>query len=168
MFRSSVKLLSNMTQKQAAPYGSWLSPISTSLVLSPTSISLVDVLVTPQNSLVWVEGRPNQAGRNAIVSQSLSTRAGGSKEEEVIGETKWNARTRVHEYGGASVALGGASQDSVIFSDMKGPLYRVQMEKNGEGWGKPEQITPGKSIRHRILRLPFLGSFVGIPLTALY
>lgn len=74
-------------QKTATPYGSWPSPISTSLVLAE-SIGFSEALVSRSGTLVWLEQRPSEAGRNALVSR---TKAG--EVAEVIPDQKWNARS---------------------------------------------------------------------------
>lgn len=121
-----------MTAKQATPYGSWPTPITTSLVLS-SAISLSEVSATP-SSLVWVESRPEQAGRSALVYRGES-----GELEEVTPDHKWNVRTRVHEYGGGSYARLG---EDVVFSSVEGPAYKVS-RKEGGGWSEPKQVTPG-------------------------
>lgn len=83
--------------KQTAPYGEWPSPITTDLVLS-SAIGIGEVHLNPSRSAVaWVESRPEQKGRAAIVYQALSdsnaTSTSGRK-EEVIPDTKYNARSR--------------------------------------------------------------------------
>lgn len=124
-----------MAQKKSSPYGSWPSPITADLVLS-SAIAFSELIPssTP-NNLYWIESRPSQAGRNAIVSVVAE---GG--EVEVIADEKWNARTRVHEYGGGSVAVVG--EGKVVFSSIDGPLYQVEKGTAG-GWGEPKQISPG-------------------------
>jgi hypothetical protein len=126
-----------MTAKQAAPFGSWSTPITTTLVTS-SAITLAELAAT-SSSLVWVESRPEEAGRSALVYQSLEK---GSKPEEVTPEQKWNVRTRVHEYGGAAFALAGAD---IVFSTVEGPVYKVSRQESGS-WSEPVQVTPGESI----------------------
>lgn len=138
------RTLSTMTAKTALPFGSWPSPITPSLVLS-SSISLIDLLVQPRSStsantrggLLWLEGRPEEKGRQAIVFQAGHD---GNKEEVLPADTKWNARTRVHEYGGASVVWQDAN--TVLFSSMEGPVYSVERSRGGT-WSEPKQVTQG-------------------------
>ena len=75
--------------KTHAPFGSWPSPITTDLVLS-SAVSLGDLAVAPTcRALAWTEGRPEEKGRNALVFQHL-----GGEQEQVLPDSKWNARTR--------------------------------------------------------------------------
>lgn len=128
--------------KTKTPFGAFPSPISSNVVLS-SSISLVDVLVTSDGTIVWVEGRPMEEGRNAIVAQS----ADGAHVEIIPNENGLNARTQIHEYGGASV---GTVMNDVIFSEIHGPVFKA--ERSAEGvWTKAKQITPSKLIATRPL-----------------
>ncbi|HYN18895.1 MAG TPA: S9 family peptidase, partial [Actinomycetes bacterium] len=89
-----------------APYGAWASPISAELVAAG-GVSLDEVRVGT-DAVYWVEGRPLEGGRQVI----CSAEPGGPGAEDVTGEG-FNARTRVHEYGGGSYALAG---DALFFS----------------------------------------------------
>ncbi|KAK4699926.1 hypothetical protein P7C70_g6328, partial [Phenoliferia sp. Uapishka_3] len=122
-------------QKTCLPFGSWPSPITTDLVLAE-SIGLSEVAVSTSGTLLWLEQRPSEGGRNALVSRK------DGKVEEVIPEQKWNARTRVHEYGGASFAFSG---EDVIFSSVEGPVYQVAQLASG-AWSTPSQISPPSEI----------------------
>ncbi|HEX8767729.1 MAG TPA: hypothetical protein VF714_05125, partial [Jatrophihabitans sp.] len=83
---------------QTAPYGSWVSPISaTDLVRSQHPVSgggYVD------GELWWTEARSAEAGRQSV------RRFGADGEPEDVLPAPWNARTRVHEYGGDSWTAG--------------------------------------------------------------
>ncbi|KAI5476907.1 hypothetical protein MNV49_007079 [Pseudohyphozyma bogoriensis] len=123
-----------MAQKKSLPFGSWPTPITSSLVLS-SAVSLQDVVLSPsKNELYWVEGRPGEGGRNAIVSNG--------EQSEVIKSTKFNARTRVHEYGGASTTVVGEGR--VVFASVEGPLYEVT--KGERGWSEPKQVSPDSKV----------------------
>ena len=103
-----------MTQIQTAPYGSWKSPI-TSDVIVKGSIGLGQVKMDGED-IYWIEGRPSEGGRQVIVRR---TSDGGTVE---VNPTGFNARTRVHEYGGGDFV----AQDSTVyfsnFADQQ--LYR--------------------------------------------
>jgi hypothetical protein len=77
-----------------APYGSWKSPLTSDLIVAGT-IGLEQVVVD-DNDLYWIEARPAEEGRNVIVRQS----ADGNIQD--ITPASFNARTRVHEYGGGA------------------------------------------------------------------
>lgn len=119
--------------KSKLPYGSWPSPISTETILA-SAVSLADVHVGPNNALLWIEGRPEEKGRNALVYR-------GKVQSEVLPDTIWNARTRVHEYGGVSTCFAG---EDIVMSTVEGPLVKVM--KEGEGWSVPEQVSPGEFV----------------------
>ncbi len=97
-----------------APYGSWLSPITSELIVAE-SIGLSGVRFDGE-AIYWMEGRPREQGRNVLVRH----RPGGAPLD--ITPAGFNARTRVHEYGGgAAVVRDGA----VYFSNMADQrLYR--------------------------------------------
>ncbi|GAA6033030.1 hypothetical protein JCM8097_000109 [Rhodosporidiobolus ruineniae] len=121
-----------------APFGSWPSPITTDLALS-AAVSLAEAKVAPAGSAVaWLEGRPEEKGRNAIVYQPI----GGGK-EEVLPDTQYNSRTRVHEYGGGSWAF--EDDQTILFSSVEGPAYRVKRGDDGK-WSAPEQVTPKSDV----------------------
>jgi dipeptidyl aminopeptidase/acylaminoacyl peptidase len=110
-----------------APYGSWASPITSELIVQ-ASISLGDVLLDGSN-VYWLEGRPLEGGRYALVRR----RPDGSI-EEITPPDPFNARTRVHEYGGGAVVLAGGVVYTSNFSDQR--LYRLTAGK------APVPLTP--------------------------
>ncbi|KAK4049228.1 hypothetical protein OIO90_005517 [Microbotryomycetes sp. JL221] len=130
---------------QSAPFGSWHSPITPSLVLS-SSVGLGELSVartsTGNTALVWAESRPEQNGRTALVYRSLDDPNG--KEEDVLPDTKWNARTRVHEYGGGAYTVS-PDGSFVVFSSIEGPLYKVERSKDGH-WSEPKQVSPDSKV----------------------
>jgi dipeptidyl aminopeptidase/acylaminoacyl peptidase len=79
---------------QQAGYGSWRSPISADLVVAG-SLRLGQPVWEGQD-LYWIEGRPQEKGRNV-----LRRRLANGKVEELTPEP-FNVRTRVHEYGGGA------------------------------------------------------------------
>ncbi|GAA5847199.1 hypothetical protein JCM9279_006134 [Rhodotorula babjevae] len=122
-----------MTKTQAL-FGSWPSPITMDLVLS-SAVTLGDLIVSPtSNAVAWTEGRPEEKGRGALVFQQL-----GGKQEQVIPDAKWDARTRVQEYGGAPWAF--ESDMSIVFSSFAGRAFRVERGDDGT-WGEPTPVTP--------------------------
>lgn len=76
------------------PYGRWPSPI-TAEMLTLQSAKLSE----PQacgNDVFWLESRPAEKGRNALVQLSVN----GNRKDVLI--EPHSVRTRAHEYGGAS------------------------------------------------------------------
>ena len=86
-----------MTAKSIARYGSWKSPITSDLIVAGT-IQLGQIAVDGSD-LYWTEGRPAEGGRNVVVQRKM-----GANNVDVTPEP-FNARTRVHEYGGGSFTV---------------------------------------------------------------
>jgi dipeptidyl aminopeptidase/acylaminoacyl peptidase len=109
-----------------APYGAWRSPISAELVAAG-GVSLDEVRVAG-GTVHWIEGRPLEGGRQVVC------RAAPGGPVDVIPEG-FNARTKVHEYGGGAYTLAG---DTLFFSNFRDQrLYRLD-----PGGGPPRPITP--------------------------
>ncbi|KAK0207015.1 alpha beta-hydrolase [Desarmillaria ectypa] len=117
----------NNSLPPCAPYGTWKSPIDAKLI-SEAGLSVEDLLVDDiTRDLYVLESRPSEGGRNAIVSAS------GNK--DVYGAT-WNARSRIHEYGGAPAL---AHDGRVYFSDIgDGKVYVVDVARRSI----PIAVTP--------------------------
>ena len=115
-----------------APYGSWKSPITTDLMVAKT-IALGQIALDGQD-IYWLEGRPLEGGRNALMKIS----PGGQPVECLPAE--FNVRTRVHEYGGGAYAVFDGIIYFVNFKDQH--LYRQTP-------GSPvELLTPGEGYRY--------------------
>ena len=121
-----------MTQPQTAPYGSWKSPISADLI-STEGRRIIET-VTDGEDIYWIEMRPTENGRYVIVRRTPDG------ETTDVTPAPFNARTRVHEYGGAALAVS----DGVIyfsnFADQR--LYRQTSGSN------PQPITPEGGLRY--------------------
>jgi len=87
-----------MTQTTTAPYGAWKSPITSDLIVSEV-IGLSQPQID-QDAVAWIEMRPSEGGRNVIVRRD----ANGSVTDLL--PQPFNARTRVHEYGGGDYVVG--------------------------------------------------------------
>ena len=97
------------------PYGTWPSPIS-ARVVATQGLRLGSVVVA-DDAIYWIEGRPNEGGRNRLVCR----RPDGEIVE--VTSSEFNVRTRVHEYGGGAYVIGG---DDVFFSNFSDQrIYRV-------------------------------------------
>ncbi|GAA6009210.1 hypothetical protein JCM10207_004308 [Rhodosporidiobolus poonsookiae] len=132
-----------MATKTTAPYGSWPSPVTPDLVLAST-VQLAEPFVSPDGKAVaWLEGRAHEKGRNALVYARLDGAGGEAEKEEVLPDLKWNARSRVHEYGGGAWAFD--ADGNVVFSSVEGAAYRVKRSGDGK-WSEPEQITPSSDV----------------------
>jgi dipeptidyl aminopeptidase/acylaminoacyl peptidase len=80
---------------ETAAYGTWKSPISAADVAE--GAVAVTYPSIAGGEVWWQERRPSEGGRTAIVAS-----AGASGEPRELLPAPWNARTRVHEYGGKS------------------------------------------------------------------
>ena len=124
-----------MPSKKTAPYGSWKSPITSDLIVAQ-SISLGEVQLDGEN-LYWVEGRPQEQGRFVVV-RAGGDGAGGHD----VTPRPFNARTRVHEYGGGAWTV---CDDVVYFSNFAdGRLCRQSVAA-----AEVEPLTPAPPARER-------------------
>ena len=109
--------------------GTWVSPITPEM-LSQAGISM-GFTQTFQNDLFWDELRPNENGRNVVVSRVHG---------EVL-PAPWNASTRVHEMGGLSwLVCKWNDLTGLIFAEKSD--QRIYWKPMG---GEPEPITPESS-----------------------
>jgi len=112
-----------MAEAKPAPSGSWKSPITSDLIVQG-SIGLSMVKVDGED-VYWIEVRPSEAGRSVIVRHL----PGGD-----VTPPGFNARTRVHEYGGGDYAV---HQGTVYFSNFTD--QRLYRQRSGES---PQPLTP--------------------------
>jgi dipeptidyl aminopeptidase/acylaminoacyl peptidase len=111
---------------QTAPCGSWKSPLSAERAVA-AGIGLGDVSFDG-DLVLWQESRPAEKGRNVIMQRSPD----GSLQE--LTPEPWNARTRVHEYGGRAYLMAGGVLYFSQFADQR--IYRVDPDQ------PPRPITP--------------------------
>ncbi|MFL5951636.1 MAG: prolyl oligopeptidase family serine peptidase [Gaiellaceae bacterium] len=117
-----------------APYGSWSSPITLDLVTNEGGVAY-GYLSVDAEGLYWLESRPQEEGRQALVFLPH----GGSAVDVV--PAGFNVRTRVHEYGGGAWFRDGATVFCSSFDDSR--LYRI----DGPG-ADPRPITPEPPAPH--------------------
>jgi hypothetical protein len=86
-----------MAEPKVAPYGSWKSPITSDLIVSET-IGLGQIALDGAD-VYWVEMRPAEDGRYVIVRRTPDGRTAD------VTPPPFNARTRVHEYGGGAFTV---------------------------------------------------------------
>lgn len=117
--------------KGVRPYGTWPSPVSAddiaAIPLFPFSCLHAD-----DHAARWVEGRPDEGGRGVVVE----FRRGHVHDVTPAG---FDARSRVHEYGGGAAWFHG---ETVLFSDFAtGRLHRQDGAK-----ANPKPITPSPTV----------------------
>ncbi|NES23964.1 MAG: S9 family peptidase, partial [Symploca sp. SIO3E6] len=112
--------------KQQIAYGSWKSPITSDLIVAG-AIRIGGVVLDGEDTY-WIEGRPAEGGRNVIVQQKPD----GQLVD--ISPAPFNARTRVHEYGGGAVAV---KQGTIYFSNFAD--QRLYQQSPGS---EPQPLTP--------------------------
>src|SRR5438067_13051206 len=136
-----------MAEPRVAPYGSWRSPISSDLIASAT-IGLGQIALDGED-VYWAESRPAEGGRIVVV------RRGPNGEVVEVTPAPFNARTRVHEYGGGAFVVADGTVYFSNFADQR--IYRVpaltprplpegegavRPLTEGEGAALPQPITP--------------------------
>ena len=99
---------------KTASYGSWRSPITSDLIVAQ-SIGLSEVRLDGAD-VYWIESRPQEQGRSVVVRSEADGRYAD------ITPKPYNARTRVHEYGGGSWTVADGTLYFSNFAD--GRLYR--------------------------------------------
>jgi dipeptidyl aminopeptidase/acylaminoacyl peptidase len=115
-----------------SPYGSWKSPISAEVVAAG-EVGLEQVRIDG-GDIYWIERRAQEGGRKVIVRRS--------KDEIVTDVTPagFNARTRVHEYGGGDYAV---LNGRVIFSNFADQRLYIQ-----EFGSEPKPLTAESALRY--------------------
>ncbi|MDP1570897.1 MAG: S9 family peptidase [Vicinamibacterales bacterium] len=93
-------------RRTVAPFGTWTSPLSA--VRATAGAIRFDHPVLDGDDLYWVEGRAAEGGRNVIVRHTADGRLLD------VTPPGFNARTRVHEYGGAAFTV---HRGTVFFSN---------------------------------------------------
>lgn len=115
------------------PYGTWVSPFAAADIAA--SAPRIDGARFVGDEIWWGESVPSEGGRVAVRSSNGS----------VLLPEPWNARSRVHEYGGGAWT---ADADGTLFFVDAGDQRVYRMPRGGE----PEPLTaPGPN--HGGLRL---------------
>jgi dipeptidyl aminopeptidase/acylaminoacyl peptidase len=104
-----------MTTVTTAPYGSWSSPFPIDRLTE--GVVFISEVRGSGGVYWWLEGRPEEGGRQVLVRRDPDGTVTRLTPEG------FNARTRVHEYGGAATLVSG---ELVVVSDFgTGRLHRV-------------------------------------------
>ncbi|WP_158891721.1 prolyl oligopeptidase family serine peptidase [Amycolatopsis anabasis] len=161
--------------QRIAPYGTWGSPITAADVAAAGGdAQWLDVV---DGEVWWAEARPAEGGRLALV------RAGASGAVEELLPAPWNARNRLHEYGGRPWTVLGRkivfthwddqrvyvrdrdTGDVTPIAPVPGSPQAVRYGDlhpgpDGEVWAVREQSTGARraDVRRDLVALPLDGS----------
>jgi hypothetical protein len=116
----------------SAPFGSWKSHITPDAAAG--GAARINGLACDGEDVYWIEQRPEEGGRNVIVRRS------GDGEIADVNPAPFNARTRVHEYGGGAFAVADGVVYFVNYADQR--IYRQERQ------GTPSPITPEGKMRY--------------------
>lgn len=117
---------------RVAPYGSWKSPIGSEWVAGG-EIGLEEIQLDGAD-IYWIERRVQEGGRKVIVRRTPDGRMTD------ITPAGFNARTRVHEYGGGDYAVSRGVMVFSNFTDQR--LYRQELSS------EPKPVTPQSALRY--------------------
>jgi dipeptidyl aminopeptidase/acylaminoacyl peptidase len=121
-----------MSEPGVAPYGSWRSPISSDAIVRGV-VGLKEVVIDGRD-VYWLESRPGEGGRNVVV---LLTPEGRTED---VTPQPFNARTRVHEYGGGGFTADGGTVYFSNFVDQR--IYYLAPDS------EPAPLTPETGRRY--------------------
>lgn len=130
-----------MSHIKSATYGTWTSPVTADWVIQ-SGVGVGSPTVAPsgqfaQDTLFWLESRPNEGGRTTIVQ------LGQNGIEMDCVANPYNVRSRVHEYGGGSYTVHDRRIYFVNFQDQQ--IYQVTAD--GEKWSHPARLTDCENVR---------------------
>ncbi|MGY1753632.1 prolyl oligopeptidase family serine peptidase [Blastococcus sp. SYSU D01042] len=111
--------------------GSWPTPITSELVVR--AAARIGEVVVDGADVWWSESRPDEGGRSVVVRR----RPDGTVTDAL--PAPWNARTRVHEYGGGAWTVADGTLWFTEFSDQR--LYRLDA-----GAEAPVAVTPAPEV----------------------
>ncbi len=121
-----------MNTHNTTAYGSWKSPITSELIVRET-IALSQPSFDKED-IYWIEMRPGEGGRNVVVKCS--------REGELsdITPAGFNARTKVHEYGGGDFLV---HEGDIYFSNFSDQRLYIQIPGQ-----MPQALTDGQDCRY--------------------
>jgi dipeptidyl aminopeptidase/acylaminoacyl peptidase len=135
------------------PYGAWPSPVTAAGVAHGRLRLGFPIIIG--GDVWWQEGRPEEGGRATVVH-----RAAGGKLGDVL-PAPWNARSRVHEYGGLSylpvprssvqpAGSGGRTPrgHAIVFANYTDQRLYVAEPDAAGGKQEPRPITPDPVAAH--------------------
>ncbi len=113
------------------PYGSWKSPITSEGIVA--GVVGIGTAMFDGKDIYWSETRPQEGGRSVIVRRSPDSTVAD------VTPTPFNARSRVHEYGGGAFTAREGTVYFANFTDQR--VYRTTGTE-------PEPVTPEDSMRY--------------------
>ena len=133
--------MTDTTAARPLPCGTWPSPITAADVAS--QYRQVSFPVTIDGEVWWQETLPGELGRTTVVHLGAA-----GKPRQVL-SAPWNARTRVHEYGGRSylpvraARRGGGQSWAIVFANFADQRLYLADEPGADGAGTtPRPLTP--------------------------
>ncbi|WP_285487410.1 alpha/beta hydrolase family protein [Amycolatopsis taiwanensis] len=126
---------------ETAPYGTWNSPVGAADVADASGGA--QWLDAVGDELWWAEARPDEGGRLTLIRR----RDGGQPEEML--PAPWNARNRVHEYGGRPWLVRDGSLFFTHWNDQR--IYTRKLAGGDVFAITPEPSTP-QGVRFADLR----------------
>ncbi|MHB8614029.1 MAG: S9 family peptidase [Candidatus Dormibacteraceae bacterium] len=123
-----------MSPRTVAAYGSWASPITLDMLLKRTVHMRNQMIRWDGETLYWSELRPDEGGRIVVCRRDPGGAVGD------VTPQGFNARTRVHEYGGGHFAVSGGKVWFTNYSDQR--IYRQDAGQ------EPRAITAAEDVRH--------------------
>ncbi len=115
-----------------APYGTWKSPLTAELLTQ--KMAAFEEVLWDQNTLYWLESRPDQGGRQVLMKEEA-----GQAPREIL-PAPWNVRSRAHEYGGGAFTVHQGVVYFSHFGDHR--LYRMPPGR------QPEPLTAPSDVRY--------------------
>jgi dipeptidyl aminopeptidase/acylaminoacyl peptidase len=121
----------------AVPFGEWPSPLTAAQVASgQVRIAFPTVI---GSHVWWQQGLPDEGGRTTVMRSS-------DGEQAMLLAAPWNARTRVHEYGGRSYLPIPSGQGTATGSDGYRILFANYADQRlyltGASDAEPVPLTP--------------------------
>ncbi|MGO1315525.1 MAG: prolyl oligopeptidase family serine peptidase [Cellulomonadaceae bacterium] len=136
-----------------APYGAWESPIGAADLAAHTHP--VTGAAFAGDEVWWSELRPAEGGRTAVRRHPPGSSGRVTDEPEDVLPAPWNARSRVHEYGGVSWAVVPGPRPGLVFVEFTDQrLYRLDA-----GSSVPVPLTPA-GAGFRFAELTVVGNLV--------
>ncbi len=123
-----------MPPPRVSPYGSWASPITPDVLLKGVVHLRNQMIRWDGDDLYWSELRPYEGGRIVVCKRGVDGKAVD------VTPPGFNARSRVHEYGGGHYAVSDGVVFFTNYTDQR--LYRL------EAGGPPRAISPAADVRH--------------------